>query len=136
MADLIQTMNKYLEETESFADEFLPLKDTLSPIQGDFQEALQILSSKAKEAEDPADKVFYLNRYADLVKKIEGIFDTRSKRIQQSISLLAKLPDAIKNPENPEAEGEDEESSEDSKITPEQAAEILKILSKTAEKKK
>lgn len=129
--DVLQKLNDFLLETETMAQEFLPLKATLEPIQADFQSALQILRNQASEATDPADRVFFINRYADLVKKMEGIFDTRSKRIQQSISMMSKIPDL----QTPDSDLEDEEDEEeDSRITPEQASAILKILSSGSSK--
>lgn len=135
MADnIIEKVNNYLLESEAFANEFLPLKETLSPIQNDFQMALLELQQKSAEAEDLADKVFYINRYTDLVRKVENVFDTRSKRLQQTLTMLAKLPPALTETNNEEETKqivEGEESTESTTLTPEQANEILKILNQT-----
>ena len=135
MADnIIEKVNNYLLESEAFANEFLPLKETLSPIQNDFQMALLELQQKSAEAEDLADKVFYINRYTDLVKKVESVFDTRSKRLQQTLTMLAKLPPALTEANTDEEVKqmvEGEENAESTTLTPEQANEILKILNQT-----
>lgn len=126
---VIKKINDYLVETENYASEFLPLKETLEPIQNDFQSALQTLKQKSNEATDVADRVFYINRYTDLIKKIEGVFDTRSKRLQNTISILSKL-NLLNTTDTPETE---EQVFEDTgtPLAPEQANEILKILQET-----
>lgn len=126
---VIKKINDYLVETENYASEFLPLKKTLEPIQNDFQSALQILKQKSNEATDVADRVFYINRYTDLIKKIEGVFDTRSKRLQNTISILSKL----NLPNTTDTEQPEEQVFEDTgtPLAPEQANEILKILQET-----
>lgn len=126
---VIKKINDYLVETESYASEFLPLKETLEPIQNDFQSALQTLKQKSNEATDVADRVFYINRYTDLIKKIEGVFDTRSKRLQNTISILSKL----NLPNTTDTEQPEEQVFEDTgtPLAPEQANEILKILQET-----
>lgn len=129
---IIEKVNNYLLESENFANEFLPLKETLTPIQEDFRSALQQLQQKSEEAEDLADKVFYLNRYTDLVKKVETVFDTRSKRLQQTLTMLAKLPSTYTEDTNITEEIEKQNDEiEDKNLTPEQANEILKILNNT-----
>lgn len=130
--NIIEKVNNYLLESENFANEFLPLKETLTPIQEDFHSALQQLQQKSEEAEDLADKVFYLNRYTDLVKKVETVFDTRSKRLQQTLTMLAKLPSTYTEDTNITEDNEKQNDEiEDKNLTPEQANEILKILNNT-----
>ena len=126
---VIKKINDYLVETENYASEFLPLKETLEPIQNDFQSALQTLKQKSNEATDVADRVFYINRYTDLIKIIEGVFDTRSKRLQNTISILSKL----NLPNTTDTEQPEEQVFEDTgtPLAPEQANEILKILQET-----
>lgn len=126
---VIKKINDYLVETENYASEFLPLKETLEPIQNDFQSALQTLKQKSNEATDVADRVFYINRYTDLIKKIEGVFDIRSKRLQNTISILSKL----NLPNTTDTEQPEEQVFEDTgtPLAPEQANEILKILQET-----
>ena len=127
--NLIEKINNYLLESESYANEFLPLKETLSPIQKDFNNALTDLKQKAENADDLADRVFYINRYTDLVKKIESVFDTRSKRLQQTLSMLTKLsPTLIDNNTESEEHTTEDTIEQDTPLTPEQANEILKIL--------
>lgn len=127
--DIIERVNDYLLDSEAFANEFLPLRETLTPIQKDFQSALNELKTKAEDADNIADRVFYINRYTDLVKKVEGVFDTRSKRLQQTLSMLMKLPELP-----PETDNEDnsvQEEMENSPLTPEQANKILQVLRET-----
>lgn len=126
---VIKKINDYLVETENYASEFLPLKETLEPIQNDFQSALQILKQKSNEATDVADRVFYINRYTDLIKKIEGVFDTRSKRLQNTISILSKLN--LSNTTDTEQPEEQVFEDTGTPLAPEQANEILKILQET-----
>lgn len=125
--DIVDIVNNYLVDSENFANEFLPLRETLTPIQQDFKSALEELKRKSETATELSDKVFYLNRYTDLVKKVESVFDTRSKRLQQTLSMLMKLPDMS---DSTELQTDDSNSDEfdNSNITPEQANEILKIL--------
>ena len=130
--NIIEKVNNYLLESENFANEFLPLKETLTPIQENFHLALQQLQQKSEEAEDLADKVFYLNRYTDLVKKVETVFDTRSKRLQQTLTMLAKLPSTYTEDTSIIEDNEKQNDEiEDKNLTPEQANEILKILNNT-----
>lgn len=133
-SSIIEKVNNYLLDSEAFANEFLPLRETLMPIQDDFKSALEELKEKANKSEDLPDKVFYLNRYTDLVKKVEGVFDTRSKRLQQTLSMLSKLPEITKSTENVD-DIVDEDNNEESNntLTPEEANQILMILNKTSE---
>lgn len=125
--DIIERVNDYLLDSEAFANEFLPLRETLTPIQKDFQSALSELKMKAANADNIADRVFYINRYTDLVRKVEGVFDTRSKRLQQTLSMLMKLPELP--PTNTEENNDSNiENSEQSPLTPEQANKILQVL--------
>lgn len=123
---LINKINNYLLDTEAYANDFLPLKETLEPIQHDFKQALAELKEKSQTATELGDRVFYINRYTDLVKKVESVFDTRSKRLQQTLSMLTKLP-AIQDVEN--VDNEQTETDVDSTpLTPEQANKIMQIL--------
>lgn len=128
--DIIERVNDYLLDSEAFANEFLPLRETLTPIQKDFQSALNELKTKAEDADNIADRVFYINRYTDLVRKVEGVFDTRSKRLQQTLSMLMKLPELPPNTEDNE-ENPAQEEMEKSPLTPEQANKILQVLRET-----
>lgn len=128
--DIIERVNDYLLDSEAFANEFLPLRETLTPIQKDFQSALNELKTKAEDADNIADRVFYINRYTDLVKKVEGVFDTRSKRLQQTLSMLMKLPELPSNTEDNE-ENPAQKEMEKSPLTPEQANKILQVLRET-----
>lgn len=127
MSSIIEQLNNYLLETEKLADDFLPLKATLEPIQKDFKEALDEFKSKASGSTELSDKTFYINRYVDLVKKAESVFDMRSKRLQQTVSMLSKL--SLDNDTlNKVAENDVENVDKDINITPEQANAILQIL--------
>lgn len=130
---LIEKLNNYILKTEELADSFLPLESALAPIQEDFQTALQDLKDKATNADELSDRVFYINRYTDLVKKVEGIFDTRSKRLQQTLSLVSKLSLPQQDILVDEQEAEEEERTDGKNLTPEQANEIIKILNATKE---
>ena len=127
--NIIENINKYLIESENFASQYLPLKQVLLPIQNDVNNILEELKQKSQSAADLSDKVFYLNRYTDLVKKIESVFDTRNKRLQQTLSILSKT--YIDNNDTIEEQTNKEINDDDSKtLTPEEANEILKILNK------
>lgn len=126
--NIIDKINNYLIDSENFADEFLPLRETLTPIQSDFNTALNELKQKINESDDLSDKVFYLNRYTDLVKRLESVFDTRNKRLQQTISLLSKLPEGVKETSESEENIKTNGTDENNVLSPEQANEILKIL--------
>lgn len=128
--NIIEKVNNYLLDSEAFANEFLPLRDTLSPIQRDFQTALADLKNKADNAEDLADRVFYINRYTDLVRKVESVFDTRSKRLQQTLTMLMKQPE-LPTKNDIEDTNTAEEDIENTALTPEQANKILEILRET-----
>lgn len=123
---LINKINNYLLDTEAYANDFLPLKETLEPIQHDFKQALAELKEKSQTATELGDRVFYINRYTDLVKKVESVFDTRSKRLQQTLSMLTKLP-AIQDVENVDNE-QTETDIDNTPLTPEQANKIMQIL--------
>lgn len=125
-----QTLDKissYLLESEEFANDFLPIKDVLSPIQSDLSLALKELQEKSAKATDLEDKVFYINRYTDLVKKVEGIFDVRSKRLQQTLSMLSKIS-ISDNSDASDVDNTNSDSENDKPLTPEKANAILKIL--------
>lgn len=125
--DILSTINDMLIETEECANEFLPLKDKLNYIQDNFNNSLSELKQNAENADNIADRVFYTNKYLDLIKRAESIFDIRSKRLQQTLSMLSKLSldDGINN-----VISEDDDNNEDNKkkLTPEQANALLKII--------
>ena len=122
--EVVEQINNCLVEVEKFSNEFLPLQNTLSPIQENLNNTLQDLKYKSENSTDLSDKVFYFNRYTDLVKKVEGIFEARSKRLQQTLQTLSKLsPTRFNNQDSIENDG-----TEDARLTPEQCNTILKIL--------
>ena len=122
--DIIEQLNQYLLETEQYSNEYLPLQQTLEPIKEDINMALLELKDNINNSTELSDKVFYLNRYTDLLKKIEGIFEAKSKRLQQALYALAKIN--IKDSDSEKNKLDDENNIKD--LTPEQANEILKIL--------
>lgn len=122
--DIIEQVNQYLLDVEKFSNEFLPLQDTLTPIKEDLNSALNELKEKSQNSTEISDKVFYLNRYTDLVKKVESIFEARSKRLQQSLQTLAKLTSVTGNKPVTDTDNEDNETN----LTPEQYAKIFAIL--------
>lgn len=122
--DIIEQVNQYLLDVEKFSNEFLPLQDTLTPIKEDLNSALNELKEKSQNSTEISDKVFYLNRYTDLVKKVESIFEARSKRLQQSLQTLAKLTPVTGNKPVTDTDDENNETN----LTPEQYAKIFAIL--------
>ena len=123
MNNTIETINKFLLESEQFSNDFLPLNETLTPIKADIKFALDELKSKAESSTDIADKVFYLNRYTDLLRKVESIFEARGKRLQQTLQTLSKLE------LNNVTETTENSKENNSSLTPEQCNAIIKILS-------
>ena len=123
--DIIEQVNEYLLDSEKFSNEFLPLRDTLTPIKEDLNNALAELKQKSENSTDIADKVFYLNRYTDLVKKVESIFEARGKRLQQTLQALAKITPKNTSTDN-DIQQLDEENSNN--LTPEQCNAIFAIL--------
>lgn len=123
MNNTIETINKFLLESEQFSNDFLPLNETLTPIKEDIKSTLEELKSKAEDSTDIADRVFYLNRYTDLLKKVESIFEARGKRLQQTLQTLSKIDMNSISKDNLEAVASENES-----LTPEQCNAIIKIL--------
>lgn len=123
MNNTIETINKFLLESEQFSNDFLPLNETLTPIKADIKFTLEELKSKAEASTDIADRVFYLNRYTDLLKKVESIFEARGKRLQQTLQTLSKIDMNNISKDNLEAVASENES-----LTPEQCNAIIKIL--------
>lgn len=123
MNNTIETINKFLLESEQFSNDFLPLNETLTPIKADIKSTLDELKSKAETSTDIADRVFYLNRYTDLLKKVESIFEARGKRLQQTLQTLSKIDMSNISKDDLEAVNSENES-----LTPEQCNAIIKIL--------
>lgn len=123
--DIIEQVNQYLLETEKFSNDFLPLQDTLNPIKNNLEEALKKLKIKSESSNNLEDEVFYLNRYTDLIKKVESIFEAKNKRLQQTLYTLTKLlpvANLNNNDQNKNTE------TENINISPEKLNEIIKIL--------
>lgn len=121
---VLESLHEQLIATESLASTYLPLNESLDGIKDDLNSVLSTLKNKAANSTDIADRTFYVNKYLDLVKNVESVFDARSKRIQQAIGLLIKTSEKniISSDEI------DSISDDDVQLTPEQANEILKIL--------
>lgn len=134
---LTTSLSQKLLDVEQLADTVMPLESALSAIQMDIADSLAELKIKSENSEDFADKIFYLNRYADLVKKIDSIFDNQIKRTQNSLSVLSKLNLISKTDPNTI----DVNNSDDgllnrnfANLTPEQCARIFAILQETEDK--
>ena len=62
------------------------------------------------------------------MKKVDGVFDTRIKRIQNSLNILSKLA-STKDLGNEPSTANEEGSNEDKQaLTPEQCAKIFAII--------
>ena len=122
--DIIEQVNQYLLETEKFSNDFLPLQDTLNPIKNNLEEALRKLKIRSESSNNLEDEVFYLNRYTDLVKKVESIFEAKNKRLQQTLYILTKLLPVANLNNNQDYKTE----TENVNISPEKLNEIIKIL--------
>lgn len=129
-SDIINKLNELLLDTETFSDEFLPLKNTLEPIKEDFNNALQNLRDNIKNSSDISDKIFYINRYADLIRKIESIFDSHSKRLQQSLYTLSKNQNQTNNETVLNTDNSSTIDDEEIMFSPEDYEEIISIIKK------
>ena len=130
--DVIKELSKYVLETESLANDFLPLKDKLNNIKEDLNKTLDSLEEKVNSSDDLSDKFFYTNRYVDLLKKVDSIFDNRSKRIQYAISTLIKAQAVEDNNSLGSNNKDDTITPDDTNInlSPEDAMAIVQILNK------
>ncbi len=129
-SDIINKLNELLLDTETFSDEFLPLKNTLEPIKEDFNNALQNLRDNIKNSSDISDKIFYINRYADLIRKIESIFDSHSKRLQQSLYTLSKNQNQTNNETVLNTDNSSTIDDEEIMFSPEDYEKIISIIKK------
>lgn len=128
--DIINKLNELLLDTETFSDEFLPLKNTLEPIKEDFNNALQNLRDNIRNSSDISDKIFYINRYADLIRKIESIFDSHSKRLQQSLYTLSKNQNQASNETISNTDNSSTIDDEEIMFSPEDCEKIISIIKK------
>ena len=128
--DIINKLNELLLDTETFSDEFLPLKNTLEPIKEDFNNALQNLRDNIRNSSDISDKIFYINRYADLIRKIESIFDSHSKRLQQSLYTLNKNQNQASNETTLNTDNSSTIDDEEIMFSPEDCEKIISIIKK------
>lgn len=128
--DIINKLNELLLDTETFSDEFLPLKNTLEPIKEDFNNALQNLRNNIRNSSDISDKIFYINRYADLIRKIESIFDSHSKRLQQSLYTLSKNQNQTNNETVLNTDNSSTINDEEIMFSPEDCEKIISIIKK------
>lgn len=125
--DIIKTISDYLVNLENEANNYLPLEELINPIKQSFNSTLEDLKYKAENSDELSDKVFYLTRYTDLIKKLDSIFDARSKRLQQSLMIISKLPNTI-DVEDTDMDDRLKQDTEEDFLTPEQANEVIKIL--------
>lgn len=127
---VIKNLNQCLLDTENLANDFLPLDSTLSIIKSDVNTILAELKKTSEDSEELSDKVFYINRYADLVKKIDSIFDARTKRIQNSLSILSKMAliPGINAASSNETDADENSEAEGNGLSPEQCAKIFAVL--------
>lgn len=130
---LIDKVNELLLDSETFSNEFLPLRDTLTPIKSDLDSALKELKEKSENSTEISDKVFYLNRYTDLLKKVESIFEARGKRLQQTLQTLTKLSATITSIDDA-SEIENNIATVTDSLSPEQCNAIMKILNEQKDK--
>lgn len=130
--DVIKELSKYVLETENLANDFLPLKDKLNNIKEDLNKTLDSLEEKVNSSDDLSDKFFYTNRYVDLLKKVDSIFDNRSRRIQYAISTLIKAQAVEDNNSLGSNNKDDTITPDDTNInlSPEDAMAIVQILNK------
>lgn len=123
MNDIINKINDILIETENFNSTFLPIQDVLNPIKNDINDALNKLKNLINQSTNTSDKIHFINRYVDLIKKVESIFEAKDKRLLQILQTVNKLP----NIEQQNIQDNDETTNN---LTPEQCNEILKIINK------
>lgn len=128
--DLINRINNIIVENENISNNFLPLQEILNPIKNDINETLKELKNKADESPNISDKIFYINRYMDLIKKVDSIFEAKNKRLLQTLQVVAK--NSIENNSISSEETEDNLSA----LTPEQCNEIFKIIKNTTKEGK
>lgn len=131
----IEKLSQELIALETLSKDYLPLDEKLKPLKQDLDFALEEIRQKVNNSDDVADKVFYLNRYADLIKKVESIFDNQSKRIQNSLQTIIKAESMLSTSQNPtvthNTDSDDEnENGQNETITlsPIQCNKILSIL--------
>lgn len=133
MDNKIEKLSQELIALETLSKDYLPLDEKLKPLKQDLDFALEEIRQKVNTSDDVADKVFYLNRYADLIKKVESIFDNQSKRIQNSLQTLIKA-NAIMTTTTQSVDSEnnlDEKTKDSVNLSPVQCNAILNILNQS-----
>lgn len=133
MDNKIEKLSQELIALETLSKDYLPLDEKLKPLKQDLDFALEEIRQKVNTSDDVADKVFYLNRYADLIKKVESIFDNQSKRIQNSLQTLIKA-NAIMTTTIQSVDSEnnlDEKIKDSVNLSPVQCNAILNILNQS-----
>lgn len=133
MDNRIEKLSQELIALETLSKNYLPLDEKLKPLKQDLDFALEEIRQKVNTSDDVADKVFYLNRYADLIKKVESIFDNQSKRIQNSLQTLIKA-NAIMTTTTQSVDSEnnlDEKTKDSVNLSPVQCNAILNILNQS-----
>lgn len=133
MDNKIEKLSQELIALETLSKDYLPLDEKLKPLKQDLDFALEEIRQKVSTSDDVADKVFYLNRYADLIKKVESIFDNQSKRIQNSLQTLIKA-NAIMTTTTQSVDSENnlnEKTKDSVNLSPVQCNAILNILNQS-----
>lgn len=133
MDNKIEKLSQELIALETLSKDYLPLDEKLKPLKQDLDFALEEIRQKVNTSDDVADKVFYLNRYADLIKEVESIFDNQSKRIQNSLQTLIKA-NAIMTTTTQSVDSEnnlDEKTKDSVNLSPVQCNAILNILNQS-----
>lgn len=133
MDNKIEKLSQELIALETLSKDYLPLDEKLKPLKQDLDFALEEIRQKVNTSDDVADKVFYLNRYADLIKKVESIFDNQSKRIQNSLQTLIKANTIMTTTtQSVDSENNLDEKTKDSvNLSPVQCNAILNILNQS-----
>lgn len=131
--NIIKELSKYILDTENLANEFLPLDTNLKAVKDDLDSTLSTLKTKIDTSTELSDQVFYMNRYLDLVKKVDSVFDTRSKRIQYALSTLIKVQDSVEkndllNDNTSNNIENNENNVSNAELSPEDAMKIVELL--------
>lgn len=129
--DIIEQISKSLLDVETVGERFLPLQATLNPVKEDLVSILSNFRTNIENSEYLSDRLYYMDKYIDLVKKVDSIFDAKSKRLQLALQAILKAEieksKMSSGSENSNDSDNIDEAPEDM-LAPEQVNEILKIL--------
>ena len=123
-----QKIVEFLLSSENLYRQLFPIETLLQPVKENVYNTLNELKYNTENSNDLSDKIFYINKYIDILYNINNLFDNQTKRLQQTLLAISKISsnDELKNNENKESSKERENKS----LTPEQCNEILAILRK------